>query len=112
MNTLDHERLDVYQVAMDTECAASLDVCRGLEMAEEPLLPSGREHILRLVSMLTRFVKRETKSGTGTSTGLYPKLPIVLALNLVFGHVRVRLRAIRIVEVKARRRRRCNGAYR
>ncbi len=126
MNTFDHERLDVYQVAIDfvafaddvverlprgrryladqfqraalsvplnvaegagefshndkkricrmalrsaTECAAILDVCRRLEIAQEPLLSSGREYLFRIVSMLTRLAKRETKSGTGTGTG-------------------------------------------
>ena len=126
MSTFDHERLDVYQVAIDfvaladdviehlprgrryladqlqraslsvplniaegvgefsrddkrrfyrmalrsaTECAAILDVCRRLKLADESLLSSGRESLLRIVSMLTRLVKREKEPGTGTGTG-------------------------------------------
>ena len=125
MSTFDHERLDVYQVAIDfvaladdvighlprgrryladqlqraslsvplniaegvgefsrndkrrfyrmalrsaTECAAILDVCRRLKLADESLLSSGRESLLRIVSMLTRLVKREKEPGTGTGT--------------------------------------------
>ena len=133
MTTFDHERLDVYQVAIDfvaladdvvehlprgrghladqlqrasvsiplniaegagefsakdkkrfyrmalrsaTECAAILDVCSRLNLAEEAALSSGKDLLLRIVSMLTRLVLRDpdpdpgTGTGTGTSTGL------------------------------------------
>ena len=126
MNVFDHEKLDVYQVAIDfvaladdvverlprgrryladqlqraavsvplnvaegagefsprdkkrfyrmglrsaTECAPILDVCKRLKLAEESLVSSGRELLLRLVSMLTRLVRRTPESGTGTGTG-------------------------------------------
>jgi four helix bundle protein len=52
-----------------TECAAILDVCRRLNLAEEALLASGRDHLLRIVSMLTRLARRSDEAGTGTGTG-------------------------------------------
>src|SRR5215510_2601553 len=54
-----------------TECAGILDVCRQLELANEPLRQQGRELLLRIVSMLTRLAKthQRPKSGTGTGTG-------------------------------------------
>ena len=126
MSQFDHERLDVYQVAIDfvalandvvehlprgrahladqlqraslsvplniaegagefsprdkkrfyrmalrsaTECSAILDVCRRLDLAQTAVLSSGRDLLLRIVSMLTRLVLREKESGTGTGTG-------------------------------------------
>ena len=52
-----------------TECAAILDVCRRLKLADDSLLSSGREYLLRIVSMLTRLVRRDEEPGTVTSTG-------------------------------------------
>ena len=46
-----------------TECAAILDVCRHLKLADQEHLDSGRDFLLRVVSMLTRMTK---ESGTGT----------------------------------------------
>ena len=56
-----------YRVALRsaTECAAILDVCRHLKLANEEQLNSGRDSLLRVVSMLTRMTK---ESGTGTGT--------------------------------------------
>ena len=53
-----------------TECAAILDVCRQLEIADRTLREQGRELLLRIVSMLTRLAKthQRKKSGTGTGT--------------------------------------------
>jgi hypothetical protein len=48
-----------------TECAAILDVCRHLKLADQEHLDSGRDFLLRVVSMLTRMTK---ESGTGTGT--------------------------------------------
>lgn len=42
-----------------TECAAVLDACRRLGLADEASLDSGRELLLRIVSMLTRLIRRE-----------------------------------------------------
>jgi four helix bundle protein len=52
-----------------TECAAILDVCRRLELAETPRLDAGRALLLRIVSMLTRLIRSLGESGTGTGTG-------------------------------------------
>ncbi len=52
-----------------TECAAILDVCKCLNLADEQNLRAGRELLLRIVSMLTKMVKNITDSGTGTGTG-------------------------------------------
>jgi len=52
-----------------TECAAILDVCRKLELAETARLDSGRALLLRIVSMLTRLIRSLGESGTGTGTG-------------------------------------------
>ena len=47
------------------ECATILDVCRHLKLANEEQLNSGRDSLLRVVSILTRMTK---ESGTGTGT--------------------------------------------
>ena len=47
-----------------TECAAIFDVCKRLKIAENETLDSGRDSLLRLVSMLTRMTK---EPGTGTT---------------------------------------------
>ena len=52
-----------------TECAAILDVCRKLELAEPQRLDAGRTLLLRIVSMLTRLIRSLRESGTGTGTG-------------------------------------------
>ncbi|MGH9894885.1 MAG: four helix bundle protein, partial [bacterium] len=41
-----------------TECSAILDVCRRLDLAQAVVLSSGRDLLLRIVSMLTRLVLR------------------------------------------------------
>ena len=51
-----------------TECSAIL-VCRRLDLAQAVVLSSGRDLLLRIVSMLTRLVLREEEPGTGTGTG-------------------------------------------
>lgn len=55
-----------------TECAAILVVCRTLRPAEEATLASGRDLLVRIVSMLTRMAK-PSESGTGTGTGCVMK---------------------------------------
>jgi hypothetical protein len=50
-----------------TECAAILDVCRTLHLADDATLASGRDLLLLIVSMLTRLAKPQ-KPGTGTGT--------------------------------------------
>jgi four helix bundle protein len=52
-----------------TECAAILDVCRKLDLAEARTLDAGRALLLRIVSMLTRLIRSLRESGTGTGTG-------------------------------------------
>ena len=42
-----------------TECAAILDVCKSLGLAEEKMIMRGRELLLRIVSMLIRMTKME-----------------------------------------------------
>ena len=51
-----------------TESAAILDVCRRLGLGDEQALDSGRELLLRIVSMLIGMA-RKLGSGTGTGTG-------------------------------------------
>ena len=41
-----------------TECAAILDVCSRLELAEKGSLETGRELLVRIVAMLTQIVLR------------------------------------------------------
>ena len=38
-----------------TECAAILDVCKSLELAESELIDVGKEQLDRIVSMLVRL---------------------------------------------------------
>jgi hypothetical protein len=64
-----------YRIALRsaTECAAILDVCRTLRLGEEESLASGRDLLVRIVSMLTRMTKpQESGTGTGTGTGTNP----------------------------------------
>lgn len=52
-----------------TECAAVLDICRCLKLAEITLLVDGRKILLRIVAMLTRMIKIQINSGSGSQTG-------------------------------------------
>jgi len=53
-----------------TECAAVLDVCRRLDLANGKQLDAGRNLLLRIVSMLIQLIRRMAgSSGTGTGTG-------------------------------------------
>ena len=65
------EKARFYRIAKRsaTECAAILDVCSRLELVEKGCLDTGRELLLRIVSMLTQMVRLREKSGTGTGTG-------------------------------------------
>ena len=61
-----------YRMALrsGTECAALLDVCRKLKLVDEKAASSGRDLLLRVVSMLTRMSRNlGEKPGTGTGTG-------------------------------------------
>jgi four helix bundle protein len=53
-----------------TECAAVLDICRCLKLADERGLFTGRVLLLRIVSMLVRLIHSisgtDTDRGTGT----------------------------------------------
>jgi hypothetical protein len=51
------------------ECAAILDVCSRLELAEKGSLETGRELLVRIVAMLIQIVRTRQWSGTGTGTG-------------------------------------------
>ena len=73
MQRFDHEKLDVYQaavefVALADESAAILDVCRRLKLVSEASYAAGRDLLLRIVSMLVAMVRRDSGSGTGTGT--------------------------------------------
>jgi four helix bundle protein len=65
------EKARFYRMALrsSTECAAILDVCRRLRIADEQHLLGGKELLLRVVSMLVRLVRRVGESGTGSGTG-------------------------------------------
>ena len=45
-----------------TECAAVLDVCRRLKLADDKVLASGRELLIRVVSMLTKMARKLSDS--------------------------------------------------
>ncbi len=49
-----------------TECAAILDVCKQLGLVAPERYDVGREHLVRIVSMLVRLAQ---SAGTGTGTG-------------------------------------------
>ena len=69
-STADKRRFYRMALRSATECAAILDVCRTLHLASDQTLGSGRELLLRIVSMLTRLTKSgESGTGTGTGTG-------------------------------------------
>ena len=51
-----------------TECAAILDVCLKLGIADERSLRQGRELVLRVVSMLTRLAKVHQKAKPATAS--------------------------------------------
>jgi four helix bundle protein len=69
-----------YRIALRsaTECAALLDVCRRLKLADNTVIGPGRDLLVRIVSMLTKMAvkvepnaraKPRSGSGTGTGTG-------------------------------------------
>ena len=41
-----------------TECAAAIDICRVLDLSEEPALEAGDILLRRIVSILTRMIMR------------------------------------------------------
>ena len=65
------EKARFYRMALRsaTECAAILDVCKCLKLADQQPAAAGRDILLRVVSMLTRMVRNLPTSGTGTGTG-------------------------------------------
>jgi four helix bundle protein len=66
----DKDRFYRFALRSSTESAALLDVCRRLKLVDGSLLAEGRELLLRIVSMLTKMVRRGSPgSGTGTGTG-------------------------------------------
>jgi len=62
------EKVRFYRIARRsaTECAAILDVCRKLGLANEERHVVGRELLVRVVSMLVRMCR---PSGTGNVSG-------------------------------------------
>ena len=68
-----NEKLRFYRMARRsaTECAAILEICWRLDLARQPVLQTGRELLLRIVSMLIGMAKTGmgTSSGTGRGTG-------------------------------------------
>ena len=68
------EKVRFYRIARRsaTECAAVLDVCGKLGLANEERQRVGRELLIRIVSMLVRMSRPSGAghvSGTGTGTG-------------------------------------------
>jgi four helix bundle protein len=65
-----NEKARFYRIAKRsaTESAAILDVCRRLKLIHEASYDSGRDLLLRIVSMLIGMIRREAGSGTGTGT--------------------------------------------
>ena len=51
-----------------TESAAILDVCRRLNLIHDASYHSGRDLLLRIVSMLIGMIRRDSGSGRGTGT--------------------------------------------
>jgi four helix bundle protein len=65
------EKARFYRMALRsaTECAAILDVCKCLNLTTDQVATSGRDLLVRIVSMLTKMVRTLGESGTGTGTG-------------------------------------------
>jgi hypothetical protein len=57
--TLAHERLDVYQRAIEFLATAVtiLDACRILGVADDPAIDQGKRLLVRIVSMLSRMCR-------------------------------------------------------
>jgi len=53
-----------------TECAAALDVCRAMKLADSDLVLKGRALLLRMIAMLTAMVLRLRDPGSGSGSGL------------------------------------------
>jgi len=69
-----NEKARFYRMAKRsaTECAAVLAICQGLGLISTRDVITGRDLLLRIVSMLTKMVKPidgQEKTGTGTGTG-------------------------------------------
>jgi len=56
------EKARFYRIALRsaTECAALIDVCQRLSLIAEARRQTGREFLVRIVSMLTQLVKAGT----------------------------------------------------
>ena len=66
-----NEKARFYRIAKRsaTEAAAILDVCRRLKLIHEGSYESGRDLLLRIVSMLIGMIRRDSAPGRGTGTG-------------------------------------------
>ena len=55
------EKIRFYRIAKRsaTECAAILDACRVLKIADQQILSIARDMLLRIVSMLIRMTKKQ-----------------------------------------------------
>ena len=64
------EKVRFYRMAKRsaTECAAVLDVCSCLQVAEADRFSEAYQLLLRIVSMLVRMSRLSQGSGTGTGT--------------------------------------------
>jgi four helix bundle protein len=56
-STADKARIYRFACRSATECAAILDVCRRLGLAEESRLSEGRDLLVRVVQMLVRLTQ-------------------------------------------------------
>ena len=65
-----NEKARFYRIARRsaTECAAILDVCKKLSIADLKHINEGRQLLLRTVSMLTKLVHAQHRSGMGKGT--------------------------------------------
>ncbi len=78
MHVFDHEKLDVYQAAIEFVALADdivehpprgRGVARRLRLVDDARYEAGRELLLRIVAMLVQMVPRASESGTGSGTG-------------------------------------------
>ena len=65
------EKARLYRIARRSacECAAILDICARLQLAQEHAIEEAQELLHRVISMLTQLTKTDTETDTETGTG-------------------------------------------